>query len=269
MAEKKKHNIVSASSVQTGKPNAKKPAAAQKPTLQQAAPVGNATGLRIGAIALWVLAIAFEVLAILVLSETINLKFMPTMWQLILLIVLDLICVIIGAQLWKRANHIDPAEKKNAVKFWLWNNMGVLVCVVAFVPIIILLLTNKELDKKTKTIATVVAIIALLIGGVASYDWNPVEKNEKSALLYELEQKGITQVYWTASGHKFHSSEDCQALNNSETLYQGSPEQAFDNTRINNMCKFCANREGIDLDALTSVEVPAEQNTDADVDPAA
>ena len=263
MAEKKKHNIVSASSGQ-----AAKPVSGKKPAIQQAAPVGNATGLRIGAIALWVLAIAFEVLAVLVLSETINLKIMPTMWQLILLIVLDLICVIIGAQLWKRANHIDPAERKNALKFWLWNNMGIIVCVVAFVPVIILLLTNKNLDKKTKTIATVVAVIALLIGGLASYDWYPVEKNEKSALLYELEQKGITQVYWTESGHKFHSSEDCQALNNSETLYVGTPEEAFDNTRINNMCKFCANREGIDLDTLASVVIP-DQGADNDVDPAA
>ena len=60
MAEKKKHTIVSADTGEQVKPSA----AAHKPTVQQAAPVGNASGLRIGAIALWVVAFVFEILAL-------------------------------------------------------------------------------------------------------------------------------------------------------------------------------------------------------------
>ena len=172
MAETKKKRIVSAD---TGKEVA---AGSQKgkTTAKAAAPVGNATGLRIGAVALWVVALVFEVLAVLVLNGTLNFTFMPTLWQLIGLLVLDLAMVIIGAQLWKKANRIKPASEKNKFTFWLWNNMGVIACAVCFLPFVILALTNKEADKKTKVIAVVVAIIAMLIGGVASYDWDPVSK---------------------------------------------------------------------------------------------
>ena len=52
--------------------------------------------------------------------------------------VLDLVFVIIGAQLWKKANKIKPASEKNKFLFWLWNNMGVIACAVAFIPFVIL-----------------------------------------------------------------------------------------------------------------------------------
>ena len=132
-----------------------------KKKTEAAKPVGNAKGLRIGAIVLWVAAIAFEIVAVFTLFGKINITFMNTLTWLIILIVLDLVCVIIGSQLWKKANHIDPASKKNKTKFWLWNNMGLIACAFCFVPFIILVLTNKEADKKTKTIATVAAVICL------------------------------------------------------------------------------------------------------------
>ena len=249
MAEKKKHTIVSADTGAQVKPSA----AAHKPTVQQAAPVGNASSLRIGAIVLWVVALIFEVLALLVVLGKVNLKFMPTLWQLILFLVLDLICVIIGAQLWKKANHIKPASEKNALKFWLWNNMGVIACVICFLPIIILMLTNKDLDKKTKAIATVVAVIALLIGGVASYDWNPVSQEQQTAAIQAL---GDEQVYWSPFGHVYHTHEDCGALNHSDTLTVGTVEQAIAANRTR-LCSFCAKR-----DAITGVVTDDKDVTD-------
>ena len=136
MAEKKEHTIVAAS------------AETEDKVAQHAKAVGNAGTKRLVAVILWVVAFVFEVLAALVLFGKINLKFMPTLWQLIVFLVLDLACVIVGSQFWKKANHIKPASKQNKVKFWLWNNMGVIVCVICFLPIIILFLTNKEIDKK-------------------------------------------------------------------------------------------------------------------------
>ena len=238
MAEKKQHKIVSAS---TGEQVTSKPAGGKKPVVHEAAPVGNASGLRIGAVVLWVVAIIFEVLALLVVLGKINLHFLPTLWQLILLLVLDLACVIIGAQLWKKANHIKPASEKNPLKFWLWNNMGVVACVVAFVPIIILMLTNKDLDKKTKAIATVVAVIALLIGGVASYDFNPVSQEQQQAAMAAL---GDESVFWAPFGRVYHTHEDCGALNQTETLTVGTVEQAIAAGRTR-LCSFCANRDHI------------------------
>ena len=251
---KKEHKIVSASegkevtaekTVRAEKTaeKAAKPAQDDAPAheVKQAAPTGNATGLRIGAVILWVLAIAFEIIGICVFQGKLVLTFMPTLYQLIALVVLDLACVIIGAQLWKKANHIDPASEANKVKFWLWNNMGVIVAIVAFVPFIVLLLLNKQVDGKTKKIAAIVAIVALLIGGISSYDFNPVSSEQKEAAVSAL---GTTQVLWTPYGHVYHTHEDCQALNQTDTLTQGTVDEAIAAGRTR-LCKFCAARDNI------------------------
>ena len=238
--EKKEHTIISASTGQQVKPG-EVVAQTETHTIHQAAPVGDAKPLRIGAVVLWAAAILFEVLAVLVAFGKISLTFLPQMWMLIILIVLDLACVIAGSQLWKKANRIDPASEANPTKFWLWNNMGVIVCVVAFVPLVILMLSNKNLDKKTKAICTVVAIIALLIGGVSSYDFNPVSAEEKEAAVEAL---GDEQVYWAPFGKVYHTHEDCQALNQSETLTVGSVEEAIAANRTR-LCQFCARQDNI------------------------
>jgi len=258
MAEQKKKKIVSAD---TGEEVA---AGSRKKTA--AAPVGNATGLRIGAVVLWVFAIAFEVLALLVVLGKVDLHFMSQLAQLIVFLVLDLACVIIGAQLWKKANHIKPASEKNKLTFWLWNNMGVIVCVIAFVPFIILLLTNKDVDKKTKAIATVVAVIALLIGGVSSYDWNPVSQEQQQAAMQAISD----DVYWTRFGHVYHTHDDCQALNQSEELTYGTVEQAIAANRTR-LCSFCAKRDAITGVVTDDVDASAleEAVEEAVEDPAA
>jgi len=149
--------------------------------------------------------------------------------------------VINGYTLWKKANHIKPASEKNKVLFWLWNNMGLIVCTIAFLPFVILALTNKEADKKTKAIATVVAVIALLIGGVASYDFNPVSAEQKEA----AEATITTTVYWSQFGKVYHTSEECHALNRSDTVIYGDVEQAIAENRTR-LCSFCAKRDNIE-----------------------
>ena len=196
-----------------------------------------------------------------ILNGNISWTFLPLLYQLIIAIVLDLALVIVGAQLWKKANKIDPASEKSPVKFWLWNNMGVIACVIAFVPFIILLLNNKDLDKKTKTIATVVAIIALMIGGVASYDWNPVSVEDKDAAMQTISGN----VYWAPFGKVYHTSEDCQALNQSETLTYGTVEQAIAAGRTR-LCAFCAKRDNI---SGVVTDKPVEEIVDEIVDDAA
>lgn len=255
MAEKKTHNLVSAD---TGKPGTPKPSENKPQNLKPAKENGNPTALRIGAVALWVVAFIFEVLAVLVVFGKIHLTFLPVLWQLIILLVLDLICVIVGAQLWKKANHIDPVSEKNKAKFWLWNNMGVIACVIAFVPVIILMLLNKDLDKRTKVIATIVAIVALLIGGAASYDYNPVSSEQLQAAETALAD---TTVFWAPFGKVYHTHEDCQTLNQSETLTYGTVDQAIAANRTR-LCSFCAKRDNISADVPTD-DVSADLVTEA------
>jgi hypothetical protein len=205
------------------------------------ADVSKAKPLRIGAVLLWVLALVLEVCALMVFLGKLDLRFIPQLYQLVGFLVLDLIVVIIGAQLWKKANHLDPVSEENQLKFWLWNNMGLIACAFCFVPFIILVLTNKEADKKTKTIATVAAVICLLIGGVASYDFNPVSAEQKAAAMDVL---GSETVYWSTFGRVYHTHDDCPHLNQSETLTYGTVEEAIAANRVR-LCKTCAKADGI------------------------
>lgn len=240
VSEKKEHKIVSAA---TGAQMTKEQAAAANLAAKKAAaPVGNSTPLRIGAILLWLAAIGFEVLAVLVTFGKVDLKFMPTLWQMVAFLVLDLVCLIIGSQLWKKANHIKPASEKNKVKFWLWNNMGLIMTIVCFVPFIILLLTNKNADKKMKVVGVACAAIMVIVGGLLGYDWNPVSAEQKEAAMAAI----TGEVLWTNSlgGKVYHTHEDCQALNRTEELVQGSVEQAIAANRTR-LCAFCARRDAI------------------------
>ncbi len=232
MAEPKKKKIVDADSGKEVKAGSRKKKAA--------APVGNATGFRVGAIALWVVALACEVLAYLVFIGKVNLNFIPSMAQLIAFLVIDLICVIAGSLLWKKANHIKPASEKNKLLFWLWNNMGLIVCAVCFIPFVVLALINKDADKKTKTIATVVAVIALLIGGAFSIDYNPVSEEQQQAAMEAISD----DVYWSPFGKVYHTHDDCSALNQSDSLTYGTVEQAIAANRTR-LCSYCAKRDEI------------------------
>jgi len=207
-----------------------------------AAPKKGAGGLRTFAVVFWVLAILAEVAAILMLTRYI---FIPEenllMWLLIALGA-DLVFLVIGSQLWKRANRIAPASEKNKLKFWLWNNMGVIVAVIAFLPILILLLNDKKLDGKTKRLVSIVAAVALAVGGLASYDFNPISQ-EAVAAQSELAESVIDngEVCWTTFGRRYHYFDDCTSLNNSATLYLGTVEQAVAAGR-QDPCAFCVGR---------------------------
>ncbi len=243
MAEQVKKTVKKAEPVKKTVNEAKKTVetASGPKQVKNAKPTGNATGLRVGAVISWIAAIACEVLAILVLFGKINLTFLPQIWQLIIFLVLDLIFVILGSQLWKKANHIDPASEKNKTKFWLWNNMGVIVAAFAFIPFIIIALTDKKADKKTKTIATIVAAAALLIGVATSIDYNPVSAEQKEAAVEVLSD---TECYWAPFGKVYHLDMDCQALNNTETLTKGNVEEAIAANRVR-LCAFCQKKHNV------------------------
>ena len=223
-------------------------------------PKKRATCKRVRAIICWVLAIACEVIAILKLAEVINwFSGLSIEAFLIIFILLDLIFVIIGSQLWKKANHIDPASEKNKVKFWLWNNLGTVVSIVAFLPLIILIFTDKKLDKKSKGIIGGVAIAALALAGLTSYDWNPV-----SMEWLEQAQKEVLQVspsgtvYWAEHSKKYHVDPNCRAFSNSETVYEGTVADAYERW-LTDPCRICIPEYHEDEDAEnTEVELEEE-----------
>ena len=200
----------------------------------------RATCKRILAIVCWVIAISFEVIGILKLMDVINwFSGLDITWFLIICIVLDLIFVIIGSLLWKKANHIDPASEKNKTRFWLWNNLWTILSVIAFLPIIILIFTDKDLDKKSKGIVGTIAIVALAIAGLSSYDWNPVSMEWLERAEQEVLQVSPSwTVYWAEYSKKYHVDKDCPAFSNSETVYEGTVRDAYERW-LTDPCRRC------------------------------
>lgn len=248
----KKTEAKAEGAVKKASETAKKPVAKAEQAIKQdnrkvkdaKPPKGSSVLYRVIAIVLWVLAIACEVFAIMILLDYFYVT-NKLLW-LIIFIVGDLILAIVAAQMWKRANHINPPSEKNKFLFYLISELGVIMACVCFIPLIIFLLKDKKLDKKTKTIASIVAVVALLIAGVASADFHPISAEQKQ----EAEEQITGDVYWTQFGHKYHLSTDCYHIKNSD-YYKGTVTEAINSGRTA-ICSYCARHygEGLDLEAL-------------------
>ncbi len=229
-------------------PDSKEKKAAPAKTEKKAAPAkqevtGNSKSLRTVAIILWILAIGAEVGAIFLFNRAIY------NWMLYGTLILDAILVIVGAQLWKRANRIKPCASKSKFVKMLWDQMGVIVAFLAFIPFGILYILNaKDLPKKTKN-ALAAVLIVLFAGTVgASIDYSPTSPEaveEKAAAVEEqlaeegLEYDGV--VYWTTYGKSYHLDPNCFTLSRTkpENLHSGTLEEAFAAKRTD-PCDFCA-----------------------------
>jgi len=217
---------------------------------------GKAKQLRIFAVLAWVLAMAGQLFAIFKLISD------ETLVWLVVAIVVILILAITGSTLWKKANKLDPASEKEPTKFFIQNQLGAIMGVLAFLPLVIMILTNKDASKKTKGIAGSIAAIAMVAAGLTGADFNPpsVEKytkeiNEQNAAASSL---GINtdNVYWSTAGNKYHAYKDCQHIKGKSTS-NGSIKESWNQKGISELCKTCqkkANKLNVPADA----KVPAE-----------
>jgi len=204
---------------------------------------GQAKQLRLFAMLAWLLAIAGEVFAILKLIHN------ETLTWLIVAIVVILALSITGSLLWKRANRLDPASEKDKARFFIQSQLGAIMGVLSFLPLVVLIFTNKNLDGKTKGIAGAVGVVALLIAGITGTDFNPpsVEKytdqiNAQTDSIKTL-NNGLDLVYWTNQGNKYHLYPDCQAIKGREQ-HEGSVKDAWEARKIGDseLCLFCKKR---------------------------
>jgi uncharacterized protein YacL len=202
----------------------------------------KAKQLRLFAFLAWIIAIAGQIFAILKLINN------ETLVWLIVAIVVILALAITGSYLWKKANRLDPASEKDKTKFFIQNQLGAIMGVLAFLPLVILLLTNKNIDGKTKGIAGSIAVVAMLIAGISGVDFNPpsVEKytkeiSEQTATLKKLNFDS-DNVYWTSAGNKYHIFEDCQHIKGREKVTNGTVKGSFEQRGISELCKTCEAR---------------------------
>ncbi len=201
----------------------------------------KATTFRIIAVVGWLVAIGCQVFAYFKLQEV-----PVNMYWMIGLIVVALIFAIIGNVLWKKSNRLDPASEKNKFKFFVQNQLGLIISVLAFLPMVVLIFTNKNLSGKQKGILGSIAIAALAAAGLTGTEFNPasVEQYTEQTKQVELLNDGVNSVYWTGSGKSYHLYQDCSYINGKRTneIFQGTVANARELKKISDLCDRCEGR---------------------------
>lgn len=202
---------------------------------------GKAKTFRMVALISWLVAIGFEIWAILVLRKP------PVNTVLLIVPIIGaLIFAVIGSLLWKKANRLDPASEKDRVKFFIQNQLGLLISIIAFLPLILLIFTSKNLDKKQKGIVGSIAIIALVIAGLTGIDFNPPSQEKYGPETEQVKSLtgGADHVYWTKWGKSYHLYSDCPYINTDRTdeIFEGTVAQAKELKHITDLCDLCARR---------------------------
>ena len=213
----------------------------------------KATTYRVIAVLGWLVAIGCQVFAYFKLQEV-----PVSMVWMIGLIVVALIFAITANLLWKKANRLDPASEKNKFKFFVQNQLGMIISVLAFLPMVILIFTNKNLSGKQKGVLGTIAIAALAAAGLTGTEFNPasVEQYTEQTQQVELLNDGINNVFWTPSGRSYHLHQDCSYINGKRTneIFQGTVAKARELKKITDLCDRCHNRAKKAKDIETTTE---------------
>jgi hypothetical protein len=132
---------------------------------------GAATRLRIFAFLCWAVAIGGEIAGIYFLKQG---KFNAgtaadgNLPLLIGILVGIAVFAIAGSMLWKAANRKSPASKADAFGYFFQNQLGAIITLIAFLPLIALIFMDKDMDPKNKKIAggigAALAVVATMMG---------------------------------------------------------------------------------------------------------
>ena len=221
----------------------------------------KATTLRVIAFVGWILAIGLEVFAIFKLLNPVN------MTWLIVTIVIALALAITGNLLWKKANRLDPASEKNKFKFFVQNQLGAIMSALAFLPLLIMILTNKDISGKQKGILGAIAGIALLAAVGTGIDFNPPSVEQYTEQTRRVEElTGTNKVYWTESGKSYHLYSSCHHINRNVTkeIFEGTVADARELKNITDLCNTCANKAEKEQNSFVEDEEMEEDEDDSE-----
>ena len=130
-----------------------------------------ATRLRIFAAIAWVIAIGTEIAGVVMLRQH---KFDHGNLPLLIgLLVVIAIFAIGGNLMWKAANRHDPARESDPARFFFQNQLGAIITVIAFLPLIVLIFMDKDMDPKNKKIAGGVGAVLAVVAALIGVSWNP------------------------------------------------------------------------------------------------
>lgn len=148
---------------------------------------------------------------------------------LIIALVVIAALAITGSVLWKKANRLDPARQSETVKFFVQNQLGAIISIIAFLPLIILIFTNKDMDGKQKGIAGAIGIVLALAATALGIDYNPasVEKYtaDQSTVIQLL---GQDEVVWVDGGSVYHVCENVSDIQTGSDKRTGTTAEAVE-----------------------------------------
>ena len=183
------------------------------------------------ALGLWLLAIILEVVAIVWLlrppfDELVANQGFPQWrwWTLIGFVAVIGLLAVAGSWLWKKANRLDPASRKDPVRFFIQNQLGAFIALLAFLPLIVMIFMNKDMDSKQKGIAGAAAIIVAIAATAMGVDFKPLSQEQLA-----VESQVVTQlvgqdlVWWSAGGNVVHLCEGVSDLQNVTTQVSSGP----------------------------------------------
>lgn len=132
---------------------------------------GKAKSLRIYAALAWVVAIGTEIAGIVMLKK--GMFQQGNLALLIGLLVGIAVFAIAGSLMWKAANKHDPASRADGFRFFVQNQLGAIITVIAFLPLLALIFLDKDMDPKNKKIAGFVGVGLALLATVVGIDFKP------------------------------------------------------------------------------------------------
>ena len=131
----------------------------------------SATRLRLFAAICWVIAIGTEIAGFVMLRQH---KFdHGNLGLLIGLLVVIAVFAIGGSLMWKAANEHDPARQSDTARFFFQNQLGAIITVIAFLPLVALIFLDKDMDPKNKKIAGGVGVALAALATFIGIDFNP------------------------------------------------------------------------------------------------
>lgn len=225
----------------------------------------KATAFRWTAMALWIVAIAAEAVAIFWLLrqrefvgedgalvrdpdtgllETQNATAQFPQWAFITLLVMIVAIAalsITGSFLWKKANRLDPARRSDTVRFFVQNQLGAIIAVIAFLPLIILIFLNKDMDKGQKATAGIIGVVLAAAAVALGIDYSPFSVEQytadQSAVIQLL---GQDEVVWVDGGAVYHVCDEVSDIQTGSEKRTGTTAEAVEAGKIRLTLKFAS-----------------------------
>jgi len=211
----------------------------------------SATQKRLFALLLWAVAIALELVAIFWVlrppfDEMVESQGFPdSRWYMLIgfLVVIGALAIG-GSFLWKKANRLDPASRAQPVRFFIQNQLGAIIAIAAFLPLIILIFKNDDMNAKQKNVAGGVGAVIAAAAVIFGIDFQPLSQEQayvESQVVTQL--VGEDRVWWAAGGDVMHLCEEVSDLQRSSDVASGTVAEAF-----------AAGKEGITLNVVSNLE---------------